>query len=215
MSQVEFRMQNLKQWDELLVSLFNNQIPEQNEWVNTSEIIGICNFIGRYHKFNHMFFPSGGGLDLHGARPSAEPGCIELYFTSNEKSVSILKPDRLIFQSFGALREWAYFRLETKPLQPTGVYESYKGIDEELTEITRGNYVERSWWDAGFYGHDEEGAELPLPCEARVVTRHLNGSFVIFAKGSAYNADPSTYDGRHSKMSANRFRDYIGDAVTK
>ena len=56
----------------------------------------------------------------------------------------------MIFQSFNAPYEWTYFRIETKPLDPSGVYEDYRGVNEELTEITQGDYVERSWWDAGY-----------------------------------------------------------------
>lgn len=40
----------------------------------------------------------------------------------------------------------------------------------------------------------------PLPSIDRVVNRILNGDLVIFNKASLYNANSSTYDGRHSKI---------------
>jgi len=189
--------------------LFNNQIPEQAMWEDTEEIINICNFLGRHHILHHTFLPSGGGLDLHGAGASAEPGCVELYFNDSGRSANIIKPDRLIFQSFGAPYDWAYFRLETKMLRPSGVYENHQGLSEELTEITRGNYEEKRCWNAGSYGLDDGGNELPLPTESRLITRHFSGSFVISARGSVYNALSDTYDGRHSSMSTEGFREYI------
>ncbi|PIW44071.1 MAG: hypothetical protein COW18_14260 [Zetaproteobacteria bacterium CG12_big_fil_rev_8_21_14_0_65_54_13] len=125
MSLEEYRKQNLGQWEETLSGLFNNHIPEQAVWVNPEEIINVCNVIGQDHNLNHTFFPSGGGLDLYGAGHSAEPECIELYFSDSGRGADIIKPDRLIFQSFNAPYEWAYFRMEAKPLNPSGVYENY------------------------------------------------------------------------------------------
>jgi len=92
-------------------------------------------------------------------------------------------------------------------------YSGYNDVREELTEITRTHYVDRTWWDAGYYGHDETGNELPLPEESRVITRWFSGSLVIFAKASTYNAVSGTYDGRHSKMSTEEFREYIRNAT--
>ncbi len=215
MSIEEHRKQNIRQWDETLSGLFNHLIPEQAVWGNTEEIINVCNLIGHDHNLNHTFFPSGGGLDLYGAGHSVEPECIELHFGDSGRNANIIKPDRMIFQSFGAPYEWAYFRINTIQLTPSGVYEDYHDVYEELTETTRGNYVDRSWWDAGFFGHDEQGSELPLPKESRVIIRWFSGSLVIFAKGSTYNAVSETYDGRHSKMSTEEFREYIRKASDK
>jgi hypothetical protein len=39
--------------------------------------------------------------------------------------------------------------------------------------------------------------------------RYLTGVFVFFSTRSTNNADPSTYDARHNKMSEEKFRDYI------
>ena len=106
-----------------------------------------------------------------------------------------MKPKVLIFQSFDKPYEWAYFRLETKGLDPSGWYENLTGIKEELTELHPGEYIHRSYWDAGYYEFDETGRELPLPGTARIVFRYLSGSFLFFAKASPYNEVLSTDDG--------------------
>ena len=209
----EFREKNLKEWDELLNTLFNGAIPENCSWQDKIDIINVLNFIGKNPQTNHTFFPTGGGLDLAGVGESVEKDCIEIYF--HKKAADIVRPKILMFQSFGVPYEWAYFRLDTKELDPSGVYEGLIGQREELTEISPGEYVERSYWDEGYYGHDESGRELPLPDSARVITRFFSGAFVVFAKGSLYNAINATYDGRHSKMTAEEFKNYIGDTVAK
>lgn len=141
-----------------------------------------------------------------GARESIEPGCIELLFPGG---VYIVKPSTLLFRSFGPEYEWAYFRLETERLNPSGIYEKLPYPHEELLELRPGHYVEYSVLERGFYGYDENGYEKPLPAEARPLTRVFEGSFVIFAKGSTYNRNPDTYDARHNKVTAEQFEQYI------
>ena len=210
---IDFREQNLKEWENLLDDLFKGTIPNNYLWTNIFDIIDVLNFIGRTPPINHTFFPTGGGLDLSGAEESVEKNCIEIYF--NTSAAYIVKPDVLTFQSFGVSHEWSYFRLDTKQLKPSGVYENLTGQHEELTEIRPGVYVDRIYWDGGYYGQDEYGQELSLPESSRVITRFFSGSFVIFAKGSTYNANSSTYDARHSKVTAGEFRNYIARTIDR
>lgn len=161
-------------------------------------------------SLNHAFFPGGGGLDLTGAAQSTEGGCIELHFGGQ---VEVVKPQKLTFDSFGDNLEWAYFRLETGEIEPSGVYENNSFEYEELTEINPGEYLPRSIWEHGYYGYDENGYEMPLPKGARVISRCFKGAYVIFAKTSIYNQVPGTYDGRHNKMSSERFRNYIAKSA--
>ena len=210
----EFRKENLKEWDRLLLELFNGHIPESFVWNKKEDIVDVLKHIGRYPNTTHTFLPTGGGSDLIGAEASVEPGCIELHFS--QKSAGILKPKTLIFQSFGEPYEWAYFRIETEDLAPSGVYENLKETwEEELTEISPGEYKDRFYWDEGYYKHDENGKEIALPKTARVVIRFFSGSFVIFANSSSYNMTLSTYDGRHSKMTSDEFRQHIDITVKK
>jgi hypothetical protein len=212
----EFRENNLKEWDDLLNNIFQGQIPESRSWTEKKEIIKILQLVGGKPNSNHTFLPEGGGLDaldLKGADESAESDCIELHFV--EKPACILKPRVLIFQSFDKPYEWAYFRLETEELDPSGWYEHLTGIREELTELHPGEYIHRSYWEAGCYEFDETGKELPLPNTARIVFRYFSGSFVIFAKASTYNEINSTGGGRHSKMTEEEFKEYIGGKVRR
>ncbi len=209
MDRSEFRKENLKNWDIFLNDLFDGEIPERYEWTDRQEIISILNKIGNDHNLNHTFFPDHGGHDLHGAADSVENECIELHFSTG-KGAYIIKPKSLSFESFGFPYEWAYFRLETKQLEPSGIYDNYgDDIKEEVTELPPGRYVERHYWDENFYGYDEGGVEKPLSDEARIIVRYFAGSIVIFAKGSTYNLAGKTYDGRHNKMSGAEFKDYI------
>lgn len=204
----EFRENNLKEWDDLLNNIFQGQIPESRSWTEKKDIIKILQLVGDKPNSNHTFLPDGGGLDLKGAAESAESDCIELHFV--EKPAYIMKPRVLIFQSFDKPYEWAYFRLETKELDPSGWYEHLTGIREELTELHPGEYIHRSYWESGCYEFDETGKELPLPGTARIVFRYFSGFFVIFAKASTYNEISSTDGGPHSKMTDEEFKEYIG-----
>lgn len=207
----QFREKNLLNWEKLLLVMFNGNIHDYYHWDDSNDIINVLNFIGKDKNLNHTFFPTGGGLDLIGAGNSIEHGCIELYF--HEKAADIIRPKILSFHSFGSPYEWSYFRLDTYELKPSGVYEASDRQSEELTEISPGQYIDRYYWDIGSYGRDESGVPAALPECARVITRFFSGSFVIFAKGSIYNAISGTYDARHSKMTSDEFRQYIKSFV--
>jgi serine/threonine-protein kinase len=143
---------------------------------------------------------------LNRAAPSREAGCIELH---TQGQTHIVKPRRLYFESFGADPEWNYFRLETGPLDPSGVYPDLepKWKHEELTDVGGKFYAERACWI-----HDDY-AGAPLPPDSRPVSRHFEGTFAIFQKTSRYNKNRSTYDGRHNRMSADEFRAHITDVI--
>jgi hypothetical protein len=196
--------ENLKNWLDIQSAIFPMGLPAHCEWTDVTEIVQILNKIGSYDNSNHMFYPTGGGLDVEGAKLSSEPGCIEIFTGLTD----ILKPKLLLFESFKNPL-WNYFRIDADELKPSGVYKSLEDYpNEELTELESGRYVDRGHWDNSEY----EGK--PLPKSARVVTRHLRGSFVIFSKSSFYNRKSSTYDGRHNKMTAKEFRSYIEKVIS-
>jgi serine/threonine-protein kinase len=201
-----FTAESLGQWKQVQLQIFRHGIPRRAEWVYPSSIVSVLNVVGSADNLNHMFFTGGGGLDLSSARESSESGCIEL---NAQGSASILRPKRLMFESFGNYEEWAYFRLECDRLEPSGVYEDLPDElgYEEVTELEPGRYVSRSVWDAG-YTYDEDGSEVPLPEGARSLTRWFRGAFVVFAKASLYNKIDS-YDGYHDKRSAEEYRNEI------
>ncbi len=199
---MDFYEKNRQSWIDIQNKIFPTDIPKNCEWTNLDDIINVLNVIGSINNSNHMFYPTGGGLDVKSSKKSTESNCIEIFTGLTD----ILKPKRLLFESFDD-PIWNYFRIETSELEPTGVYKEKDYPSEELTEIETGKYINRSYWDEGEY----QGQKLPKT--ARVLTRHLKGSFVIFAKSSYYNRNSSTYDARHNKMSAEEFRAYIEKTI--
>lgn len=194
------------EWRELQTQLFPNTTPQRVIWENLSDIVYILNLIGSTPALNHMFYPSGGGMDLEGAKLGLEANTVELVVDLN--CVDLIKPKRLIFENFDTDTQWNYFRIETEGLEPTekgNIYFDY----EELVEIEPLHYIDRVYWDYGYY----EGEKLPLG--ARLVLRHMKGDFVIFSKTSFYNRASSTYDGRHNQMTTDEFREYIAKKVEK
>jgi hypothetical protein len=206
-----FQGKNIKEWEAFLNKIFNGRIPENHFWTEKKEIIKTLYWLGSNPEIHCTFLPDGGRLHLKRGDDSAEPDCLELHFVENP--TCIVKPRILIFQSFDRAYEWAYFRLETKELRPSGWYENLAEMKEELTEISAGDYVDRRYWDLGYYEYDETGREQPLSSRARIVIRYFSGSFVIFAKGSPYNEMSSSFNGSHSKMTAEEFKEAIGGAV--
>ena len=150
--------------------------------------------LSSFDDLNHTFMPNGGGWDLEGANLSYESDCIELTFFSK----NIVKPKRLMFESFGFDSKWNYFRLELDYLKP--FLDLNLNIDnifnEELALLENGDYIDSSLSD-----------ELMQPTSS--ITRWFKGSFVIFNKRSPYNLDPTTYDARHNKMDHIEFRKYV------
>lgn len=199
---MNFYEQNLEDWNQIQKKIFPIAVPKHCEWTRLHEIISILNLIGSKEQSNHMFYPTGGGLDIKSANVSVEHNCIEI-FTG---LTNIIKPKELIFESFKD-PAWNYFRIETSELNLSGVYEDYDYPNEELTELSEGNYISRSYWDEGEYNGEK------LPKSARVVIRQLKGSFVIFAKASYYNRHSATYDARHNKMNSIEFRNYIENTI--
>ncbi|PFR26494.1 serine/threonine protein kinase [Bacillus cereus] len=236
----EEKKKQLTLWKEMIVKIFGDELDNSMKITNRSRIIEILNTIGESEVLNHTFMPSGGGLDLSGAAFSNEEGRVELKFGESAKLVN---PESLTFHPVGDNPEWWYFRLNTTPFEPSGVYEesqqeeedareeifktvsqkqvewamSYHG--EEVLEIEAGKYVERYFWDINHLGYDEDGNLIPIPDNARVITRKINGgAFVVFPKLSLYNRNTSTYDGRHNKMTDEAFNSYINrivDELTK
>lgn len=202
-----YRSMQLVKWERLLSQIFSDAIPNYCEWRESSHTIHVLNQIGSSDADNHTFFPRSGGLDLCGVTMAHEEGCLETDFDGTRQ---ILKPKKLVFQAFpGAAYEWAYFRIVTDRLNPTGVYPN---LDpdyefEGLVELSPLLYVERSAWDICEYGGQ------PLPRTARVVTRILKGDFVIFPKASIYNRNSATYDGRHDRLGEEGFRWHISKVI--
>jgi hypothetical protein len=201
----QFKQNNRAEWIGIQQRVYGTNPAPTQQWTRPEEILRALSPFCACDR-NHMFFPDGGGLDLEAVFSSHEPGCLDL-MTGGVPNV--VRPARLLFESFPDYASLSYFRLETAQLESSGVYENLTSGYEEVVELSPRNYIERWTWDAGFYDHDESGREIPLPESARLAVRWFTGAFVVFAKGSIYNSISATYDARHNKMSAPEFRTYI------
>lgn len=151
-------------------------------------------------SLNHMFIPTGGGLDLQSVLKAQEEDCIIMcaggaYF--------LVKPKMLILENINKDFLWSYFRLELQQLMPIGEECPIKSR-EMLTEDLPGHYISPI---CGNYGYYEDGTKLPD--NYRVIDRFLEGTFVFFSKTSIYNRISGTYDARHNIMNTVQFRNYI------
>jgi len=224
----EKKSKQLTLWKKMITQIFNGEytnflrVNESLKIIDKNEIIQILKFVGENDALNHTFMPSGGGLDLSGAKDSFEDGLIELNF---DESTLIVQPDSLLIHLIGDNPEWWYLRLDSLPFKESGVYkeqkitESEKNIKtlyhgEQVVELSPGEYIDRLHWEVNNLGYDEDGHEVPLPENARLVTRKYNGgSYVIFPKFSSYNHNPATYDARHNKVNDENFKLYINNIV--
>lgn len=201
----DYQERNKAEWNEIQQVLFPFSTPERVTWSNIKDIIDVLNLLAKSNSLNHMFLPNGGGLDLQKACFSSEENCIEL--NANDL-IYILKPKRLLFESFQSDTQWNYFRLETSELSPLSEKKYADYGEEPLTEITPGSYT-----DYECYEYDDFNGK-PLPDSARQLVRILRGDFVIFAKTSIYNKVSATYDGRHNKFNSDEFREYINRSAS-
>jgi hypothetical protein len=200
MPKTDFHERNAIRWGDALRKSLGAIPARTSIWVGDQDIMAVLkNFMGA--NFNHAHLPTGGGFDYREVAPAFERNCIE--FKVEDKLVDIAKPERLVLWHFPQSPRNSFLLLELAKLKPTGVYEdSSEFPSEELVDIGRGRYLNRSVWDDGFYGYDEHDREKPLPDAARLVTRWLSGKILLVAKGSLWNGDPDTYDARHSRMTA-------------
>lgn len=205
---IDFHKRNQQQWFEIQTKLFPTSIPQRVIWDDINDIVKVLKTMCSFNNLNHVFFPTGGGLDLNDIRLAYEENCIELDFGS----IHIIKPKRLLFESFGDEHQWNYFRIELDCIKRTGLntdktaeaYEIEKGR-EVISELSPGNYFPYEILNRSYkYKNDYLFTNF-----SRLVTRWLKGSFVIFCKRSTYNLTSSTYDGRHNTVSTDEFREYI------
>lgn len=206
-----FRERSLADWAEAVdfVALGNRTSAT---WTDRRAIAyALEPFMGR--NANHTLLPTGGGNDFGSVGLSREPGCLE--FSLGVELVYLVKPQKLTLERIPEAPGESFLLLELAELRPSGVYELNELTHptlrrrEELLEVEPGAYVERSVWDQGNLGFDHDGSEIPLPDSARLVVRWFNGQMLFVAKGSMWNSDNATYDGRHDRMTPADIRGII------
>lgn len=211
---VAFRNASLAAWRDLVSELLgNNDIAR---WTDPQIIAEVLERIARKAPLNHCFLPGSGGLDLQRAHfQDAEEDCVELLF---DVGPTLVQPAalELVRTAEDTLDEWTYFRLDCLRLLPRGPsWEAVDDREETVVELEPGRYAPRKAWDDGYYYDLEFGCQLDLPDDARLLKRQLRGSFVIFAKGSTYNAISDAYQGQHDVMETHEFAAFIRQLVLR
>lgn len=206
----DFETRNKADWAEAINKVFGDSPPQSAKWTDPLAMIRVLTpFMG--DNRNHTMLPGGGGMDMESVAQSPESGCLE--FCPGNCLADTFRPAVLYFEHFPESAWNSFFLLETQTLEPCGVYEESDGAYEEVTEVSPGEYIDRHHSDTGILGYDENGKELPLPPTARIISRRLQGKFLIVAKESIWNLVSATYDGRHNHMSAQQIRDQIQRAI--
>lgn len=190
-------------WKFLTKQLFGKNVPGSSIWREVDAIIDVLNIVGSTPAYNHMLVSDGGGTDFVYAKRASEENCIYLYDTTG--MCYLVKPKALYYESFTEDYRWSYFRLDLQNL--SSVIGRYDYIDYEyLVEDTPGHYVDASCAQYGVYDYD---SGEPLPEGYHLLKRYLDGVFLFALKNGPYNGISGAYDGRHSMVSNDEFREYI------
>lgn len=203
----DFQTRTRAAWKAAVSSTFSAPTPGSASW---TEIWDQVRVIERFMGINHALLPGGGGMDIQKISFSRENGCIELH--TSERSLYVARPRLMEFEYVSQSPEESFFLLSLLPLKPTDVYEEVRSESEALLEI-EDEYLDYSIWDRGFIEYDERGYEIPIPADARLVTRLLRGKILLVAKASLWNSDTATYDGRHDHLTAGDIRAMIERAL--
>lgn len=204
----ENKKQN-SEWKFLSHLLFGEYEATSASWTSCEMIMNVLNEIGNLPVYNHMFLPSGGGMDFLKAEIAPEAGCLYIYVYPY--GCYIVKPKILFFEGFSLDFRWNYFLLELEELSP--VLDINNQINDEfLVEDSCAHYVSARYEQYGVYDYDT-GEKLPE--NYKVVKRYLRGKFLITEKYGPYNKIPATYDARHNMCNAKEFREYINLASQK
>lgn len=165
---------------------------------------------------NHALLPDGGGMDIDGVAVSHEAGCLDLLI--GRRTVYRVKPRNLVLEWIDRDPAQSFYLLELDELGLSGAYpedEDGEGrtrrlASEEYVETADGAVYGRSAWD-----DNETPDGRPLPGDAKLVVRFLRGKVLFVTKGSIWNGNPGTYDGRHSNMTSARIREIIETVIAR
>lgn len=193
-------------WDAAINTISGSSDSVTAIWRGLTDIINALRPVMGLNR-NHAHLPTGGGLDFLSVGLSNERGSLE--FMVGDRTAYVMKPRKLTLERIDSEGN-SFLLLELDEINPSGVYDTGEGESrEELVEVEPGEYESREIWDRGFLDYDARGEEIPIPDEARLVVRWLHGKVLFVAKGSLWNGDPGTYDGRHNRMAASQIRSVI------
>ncbi len=198
----DFHLRNNIEWIEITDKLFPIKTPRKAVWTDRKDIVTILNFLCKYKGLAYVFLPQG-GQHYKGVKE-----CLEDKYIEFDMGMPYLFPAKsLTFYSVGANSEWNFFRLDSfddvKPVFIETLPDDVTNADEELTELSPGQYAPYEVWET------EEEYEGFVPTrEMRRVARYYRGSYVLFNTRSSYNLESSTHN-RHSYLSKDEFEFYI------
>ena len=181
-------------------------------WRGIADIVRVLKpFMGTNH--NHAHLPTGGGCDITRASASPEEGCLDLW--TSGRHAYVVKPKRLTLEFVEADPSESFLLLELSRLKPSDVYEDIdRRGKEELLDVD-GEYLDYGVWDRGFLRHDSNGHEVPIPRDARTVSRLFRGRIIFVAKSSFWNGTPETYDGEHDQLTNDQIRGVVKTLVAR
>lgn len=202
----EFLAESLDHWKKAISEVVGPIAATSVTWHGLDRIQSVLRpFMGANR--NHAHYPTGGGLDFHSVESATESGCLS--FLAGDRLADIVKPRAVTLEHFVEAPRESFLLLELDKLASSGADEYPTKEKEGVLEYPSGTYLSRDLWERGYLHHDEDGREVPLPLSSRVVTRWFGGKILIVAKGSLWNSDPATYDGRHNTMTAPQIRAMI------
>ena len=112
----DFHRRNLREWTEVEGKLFPASVPSRASWTNVDDVCAVLRLVADINSLNHMFMPTGGGMTVtHVRKSEVEAGFLVL----EHGYLTVMKPKRLSYESFGPGSEWNYFRLEAAITSPS------------------------------------------------------------------------------------------------
>ncbi len=202
----DFKKRCRIEWN-FIIKEITHYTPETIVWSNINEIASVLNLISQTESLNHMFLPSGGGMDLMGCEISHKQGFIEL---NEDGFIKLVKPKKLYLEILGDY-QWNYFLLETELIEPCGLYkyDNLNDVYEEcVLEIEPCVYIEPFHLNYGVYNGKK------LPENARKIYIGLKGNYVIFPKKSYYNLNMKSYNALQTKHGTPlKFKDFVKETI--
>ena len=189
-----------KEWFFIQNQLFLTPVTSV-KWTKLDDIVNILQFVTKRSNLNHLFLPTGGGIDAEKVEEAYEKGHIFIY---NIGSVIQLKPKNLYMECF-TNPAYNYFLLEAENIEPI-CKESDNTSREYCAALPNGEYVISDGINYGVYKYD---SDEKLPKGTQIVVRYTGGKFLFTFKMFGYNKISGTYDARHNDATIQEFRKYM------
>lgn len=211
----DFQTRAGSDWVRSISTVLGTPPASSTTWQRRGDIVNALSPIMGSNR-NHALLPDGGGMDIDGIAVSREAGCLDMLL--GRRTYYRVKPRNLVLEWIESDPAESFFLLELDQLGLSGAYpedEEDEGrikrlTTEEYVETGDGELYERAVWDDGTTPDGDR-----LPSDAKLVVRFLRGKVLFVSKGSIWNSNPGTYDGRHSNMTAVQIRTIIESVIAR